>query len=165
MVFKEFKNPLTGKGNQHKDNAFRPMKRSRMTILDEAEMEYEREKALKPKFLLYHRDAYGFPKNLKLPSGTFHVIYSQHAKDEARTDRYGVIEIDKIPQLTVKEEDIFEIEVTNHVITKITARIGYDDRRDVIFALIPQTNVVKTIWSNLKTDIHRTLQKWKYARP
>ncbi len=140
------------------------MKQRKPTILDIVDREYRTEERRNPS-LLYHRDAYGFPKNVRIPSGTFALTLSQHALQEARTDRYGAITLGLMPQVNIREQDIFEIEVTRGVVTKITVRIPYDARRDIIFALIPQTNVVKTIWSNLKTDIHKTLQKNKYARP
>lgn len=139
------------------------MKQRKPTILDMVDREYKVEAQKNPS-LLFHRDAYGFP-NIRIPSGTFALNLSPHAQQEARTDRYGAITLGLMPQVNIREQDIFEIEVVRGTVIKITARISYDARRDIIFALIPQTGVVKTIWSNLKTDKHKTLDKKKYARP
>jgi len=122
---------------------------------------------------LYHREI-GIPKAAlaTIAGKNVRLTYTQHAMAEALRDRYGII--NKPPFVaTLDPEKIFEVEA--HIensgawfVTKIAMRMEYDNRRDLIVVLIPagQPGVlkVKTLWTNLRTDKHVTLQKEKYER-
>lgn len=110
---------------------------------------------------LYHKDT-GFPANIALPAGEFnHLICSDHAKDASWSDRYGFF---KLPSsITVKPEEIFEIEVENNRIIKFCCRKPVTANVDMSFAIIPDRQFVKTIWLNSKKDSHKTLHKHRYS--
>lgn len=119
--------------------------------------------------MLYHRDI-GIPSSIKLPSGKFKLKYSGHAKNAAATDKYG----DFSPALRYHQTldtavaEVIEIQVDDdQKPMKIVYRqplTGWDGY-DIIFVVVAQEWVVKTVWLNHKNDKHRTLNRKKYANP
>jgi len=121
---------------------------------------------------LYHREI-GIPKAaLDTVAGKkFWLKYSRHAMMEAVRDRYGVV--NKPPcWLTVDPATVVEVDATTEytgkwAVCKLVVRLEYDNRRDIIIVAVPSKEpdamMVKTIWTNLRTDKHVTLQKEKYA--
>lgn len=112
---------------------------------------------------LYHASI-GFPKALRIPTLLRGLVYGYHAKTEALKDRYGKI-LDLPKDFDAREAKIFEIETINGVITKIAFRQTLDEAKDICVVFIPQTMQVKTVWINLKSDKHFTLDKTKYDKP
>lgn len=115
--------------------------------------------------MLYHRDI-GFPESLELQYGyTFDLTYSKHAQEAAKTDRYGLI---KLPQgITFHKDRIIEVETEDNVtVTKMVVRMNYplNNKLDIVYVIIPQTGLVKTVWINAVSDKHTTLNKNKYEK-
>jgi len=123
---------------------------------------------------LYHKEI-GIPKAaLDTVAGKkFCLKYSRHAMMEAVRDRYGVV--NKPPcWLTVDPATVIEVDASteytgNWHVCKLVVRLDYDSRRDIIIVVVPSREpgmmTVKTLWTNLRTDKHVTLQKEKYAQP
>lgn len=119
---------------------------------------------------LYHKNVF-LPPNVKDYTGIiYRLLWTPHAKRAAETDRYGKIDITKLERmLKVDLKDVIEVEkddITSQII-KMVIRKPYDKERDVVIAFIPDVvnheAVVKTVWSNLKSDIHKTLRKDLYS--
>ena len=115
--------------------------------------------------VLYHKDI-GFPDNINLPQGFNPVMqlnYGSHARKEAMEDKYGEIRLPH--RIDVRKGETIEIGVTGNTVTKMVIRFSYDQTRDIVMVFMPKGNFVKTVWFNLKTDHHKTLDHSKYATP
>lgn len=55
----------------------------------------------------------------------------------------------------------FEIETTYDKVTKYVIRISFDNERDI--SVVIRFNTIITAWINYKEDVHKTLDKSKYA--
>lgn len=125
----------------------------------------------------YHAEI-GYP-DVPLPTGTFHLSPTNHAKREAANDRYGSFDLPTKIELTEEmyhrnpkqatgqttEPHIFEITVEDGRVVKLGLRREYDDRRDIILIIKPFARLLITAWTNLKDDPHQTLDETKYATP
>jgi hypothetical protein len=115
---------------------------------------------------LYHKDI-GFPDDLELPAG-FHPImtlrYGSHANEEALKDRYGPI---RLPQrIDVRKGTTIEVGVRDdRIISKMVIRFDYDAEKDIVMVINPKDGFVRTVWFNMKSDQHKTLDRSKYADP
>lgn len=110
---------------------------------------------------LYHKDI-GFPDYIKLPSHTVDLQYSNHARQAAANDRYGVIKLPYSVNLATAE--LIEIELEGKTPVKMLLRTKYSTQYDLCIVLAPG-GVVKTVWLNDKTDTHTTLKKHLYCVP
>ena len=113
---------------------------------------------------LYHKDI-GFPSNLRMPPNFNPIVrlsYSGHAQAEAN-DKYGQLSLPKV--IDTRKGDIVEIGVTGLTVTKIVIRMHYDDVKDIVIVFLPDSGRVKTVWANLKSDKHKTLDRSKYSDP
>lgn len=117
--------------------------------------------------MLYH-ELTGIPVKINLPK-VIKLWYSSHAEKASRTDRYGVIELSK--EWEHKDGRIIEMETDySGRPIKVVIRAGYDTLHDVCVVLSLQAPVqndrlvVKTVWLNLKTDNHSTLNKKVYKK-
>lgn len=109
---------------------------------------------------LYHYQIF-FPEEINLPSGSLLPVYSKHALAEAKTDRYGPIELPEI--IHFEKYKVIELELDERDrLIKVLCRGRLDSRRDICLAIMPTTRKVKTIWSNLLEDEHFTLDEKKY---
>ncbi len=116
---------------------------------------------------LYHSEVF-MPAVVQkqLPTGVVIPCYGPHANTAALTDRYGKIHLSPIVSLNGSQLIEAELDGGNNLV-KFVVRCHYDETRDIIYVFCPRrgNNVfVKTVWLNLKTDKHRTLDKNKYAR-
>lgn len=114
---------------------------------------------------LYHREI-GFPDDLDMPRGFTPVMdlrYGPHANEQALEDKYGKIRLPH--RVDIRKGDIFEIGTRGNTVTKLAVRFSYDDTRDIILIINPDNGSVRTVWFNLKSDKHRTLDRSKYADP
>jgi len=114
--------------------------------------------------MLYHVEVF-MPK-FHFPIGQFKLRYTTHAIKECNSDRYGIV----IPPQTLNTEHCSVIEVETgerNEIIKIVYRQRLDANRDIAIAVdvTRQPWTVKTIWVNLRSDNHRTLNKSKYVKP
>jgi hypothetical protein len=106
---------------------------------------------------LYHRDVWmpftlGFATLLK---------YSRHALTEAARDRYGSLNLPAT--IGTHEAEVIEVEIVNGKPHKALLRKAYDAHRDICLVVLLDTSVVKTVWCNLRTDAHKTLDRSKYV--
>lgn len=111
---------------------------------------------------LYHRDL-GLPTGFVRPQHTVTVDYGSHARMEAMTDRYGDFYLP--PKVNLSEFEVIEVGMENGKVAKILFRGELDDVRDICIVLIPRRPAwfCKTVWVNVRTDTHRTLDKSKYV--
>ena len=108
---------------------------------------------------LYHSEI-GFP-DLPLPLGKIKLTYSKHALQEARKDRYSVINLPL--SVFVVEGQIFEMAVVCSEIIKIGIRIPYSTAHDLVLIVKPKSGFVITCWLNEKHDKHTSLDKTRYS--
>jgi hypothetical protein len=115
----------------------------------------------------------GFPKSIKLPQGRRKVIFTYHALDQAKKDKYG----DFSQQLSLhntfdpRNASVVEIETDDKINpTKVVYRLPLSPtqpEKELVMALVPYPGkwVAKTVWINEKADFHRSLNVRKYDRP
>lgn len=110
---------------------------------------------------LYHFEI-GFPDTFKAPTHLVRLRWTKHA-DRARTnDRYG--DIPRATFLDLSKCQVIEIGVEAGKVIKYVMRTRLDDERDLCIVLIPGKEwTIKTVWVNLKTDLHKTLDRSKYV--
>jgi hypothetical protein len=114
---------------------------------------------------LYHKEIF-------LPMSVSHLFgrkyklnYSRHAKLACVQERYGVINNPPF-ELEITKDNLIEVEIEGNVlIHKVVIRLPYDKDKDIALAIIPDGEfaTVKSLWANLKTDKHFTLQKELYS--
>lgn len=113
--------------------------------------------------VLYHAEI-GFPKFFRAPLGTVRVAYGSHARRESFCDRYGVIDLPDSINLSLFK--VVELGVQDGRISKMLFRGPLDRERDMCIVLVPKIGepwFAKTVWVNLRTDKHATLNKSRYA--
>lgn len=115
-------------------------------------------KDVKP--LLYHSEVY-MPEELTEPVYTGGLHYSAHARREAQNDRYGSIPLPKYFWGTGAQ--LIEVETVDDVPVKQVWRQPLDEERDLVMA-ITREGTVKTVWVNLNSDEHKTLNKHRYVK-
>lgn len=121
----------------------------------------------------YNIDAYGLPETAvaQISRWTITLGYSRHALTEALNDRYGVLPASAFPVLFSMNDEamrwkIVEIEESAPgYIAKFVVRREVDARRSLVLVIIPHLGLVKTLWTNLNTDNHSTLDKSKFSQP
>ena len=114
----------------------------------------------------YHRDAGGLPVGaLAQFVGILNLRWSNHAQKEADVDRYGAAEHFGSGEFALA--DFFEVTVEGGRVVWAVARYPYDDRKDLVMVLGRPANgeaFVKTVWFNLVSDKHRSLDRSKYRK-
>lgn len=122
----------------------------------------------------YHKDI-GFPTNLRRPAGEHSLSHTRHSREAAQNDRYGPFywlpTLMNLPASNSRS-DIKLIEcdaLADGTVLKAVYRMPYDRERDLCLVLLfdrgPGQALVKTVWGNLATDTHKTLDASKYDRP
>ncbi|AVD99363.1 hypothetical protein SEA_BILLNYE_191 [Streptomyces phage BillNye] len=113
--------------------------------------------------VLYHSDIF-LPGWFTAPTRRVKVDYGHHAKREALADRYGEIALPAYVNL--KRFRVIEVGVINGRVSKILFRGKLDNERDLCIVLIPRGDNpwrCKTVWVNLNSDKHKTLDRSRYA--
>lgn len=110
---------------------------------------------------LYHVEV-GFPAWYRQPTGTIRPNYGHHSRFEAQVDRYGKVQLPETLDLSACK--VIEIGVENGRVAKTLFRTRLDERRDICI-VITDTGFVKTVWVNLRTDRHKTLDRSRYTVP
>ncbi len=112
--------------------------------------------------MLYHYEVF-MPRRIakSLPTNVRKLTYSNHAVNESRSDRYGDFELPK--ELRFSDCDLIEAEVYASGIEKVVVRFNIDAERSLCLAIKPATNFVKTVWINLSSDKHNTLDRSRYV--
>lgn len=122
---------------------------------------------------LYHMTL-GFPKTLNLPTHRFPLLYSRHAQNASKNDRYGDFSHLLVfhTHLDPRSATIIEIETNDATsqVVKVVYRLPLAPGNDfdVCFAVMMLPNggrLVKTCWLNEKGDKHQTLKQGRYSRP
>ncbi len=103
----------------------------------------------------YHKDI-GLPNDFEQPKPGMVLRYGQHAKE--RADEKGVPLPAKLPQTV----DIIEVQMMKYRVLKWVLRFQVSLLWDVVMVVLPD-GFVKTAWLNSHTDLHRTLDRSKYA--
>ena len=121
----------------------------------------------------YNIAAFGLPVLLldavrKLRAGALPLKYSRHAMSEALNDRYGVLPVSAFPRAFIPGAGWTVVEVESNsagqlVKFVIRRNVYYDPRSLVLVVLADGT--VKTLWTNLASDQHKTLDSSKFSRP
>lgn len=112
---------------------------------------------------LYHADI-RLPEGFRLPARIVGLEWGFHALNALRDDRYG--EIEKYDHIDLTTKSVIEVGVTGKRVEKVVIRGSLDADRDIVYVLIPkgyQPWFVKTVWVNLKTDHHKTLDRSRYV--
>jgi hypothetical protein len=110
---------------------------------------------------LYHAEI-GLPKGFALPAERVALSWTRHAEKARKDDRYG--EIPAFTSLPLSSFSVVEVGMENGRVAKIVVRGRYTKEKDVIFVLIPgKVYTVKTVWINLHSDQHKTLDRSKYV--
>lgn len=110
---------------------------------------------------LYHADIF-IPGWFTMPTERVKLTYSRHALYATNNDRYGAIPV--FESIPLSAFTLIELGVNAGKVSKIVVRGRYDENRDVVFVLIPgDTYFVKTVWINLRSDSHKTLNRNRYA--
>ena len=110
----------------------------------------------------------GFPSTIAIPETKVKLFYTPHAL--SRRKREGEKFLKTIPRyIKINNDIIQEIHSIDDIhCKKIVVRLDYDDNRDIVLVLEPQSknwsNVV-TLWLNKKKDRHKTLNKTNYDIP
>lgn len=115
--------------------------------------------------VLYHKDI-GFPDDAILPKGFSPVVrlnYGGHARQEAMQEKYGTLRLPAA--VDIRKGEIIEIGVEGKMVTKMVVRFPYDQVKDIVIVIMIPTGFVKTVWANLKTDKHKTLDRSRYEVP
>lgn len=113
---------------------------------------------------LYHFQV-GFPKGFISRIGTVPLQYTKHAQDAAAADRYGAL---KLPtSIDTNKAICIEAEIESGRVLKLVYRLGYTDTLDLIVVVVPcgLSFRAKTVWANLHTDKHATLNSERYTQP
>lgn len=88
------------------------------------------------------------------------LTYSNHALKAANNDRYGNV---KLPQsIGLANGYIFEVETQDKTIAKLAIRYPLKGGLDITFVLLYNSGIVKTVWLNKRSDVHKTLKRSKY---
>jgi len=120
-------------------------------------------------YYLFHFE-FGIPDDIirKLPNYAFAVEYTDHARRAALDDRFGVIE--KLPggiDPNNPKTQVIEVQVDKRTerIIKVVYRVPYSKQRDLVLAVAFPEGRVKTVWSNLVDDTHKTVKEKNYDLP
>lgn len=114
--------------------------------------------------------ATGIPGDLmaKVVALGLDLTWSRHAKEEAVHDKNGVLPVGSYPkQILVRDWLVVEIEAANgYAPVKLVVRRAADPVRSLVLVLQLESwteATVKTCWTNLNTDTHKSLDRSKFA--
>lgn len=115
----------------------------------------------------YHREAYGFPSDVDIPTGNFSLEPTRHAKEEAKdTNKRDVDGIDIPDSVDIDEDDVFEIYTRNGYVVRMCARVLYDGKYALCFAIdFEDAKNLRTVWLNRYDDLHSSLDMNLYDSP
>ncbi len=112
---------------------------------------------------LFHREVFLPQVILDLGARTIQPRVTNHARRAALQDRYGEITIPE--SVTFSGADVIEAEMEDGRVVKLVIRAPYDAARDLVLAIGFEggQSFLKTVWFNLKSDGHRTLDRSRYS--
>lgn len=115
---------------------------------------------------LYHTDVFMPRRIWSQAIGEVQIEYSHHARQAMQDDRYG--DIPSRTSLTIQRDNIIEVEMDGTCVNKLVVRHAIDYDRDMVTVLLKkfkQPWLVKTVWINLASDKHKTLNTTPYQKP
>lgn len=114
---------------------------------------------------LFHVQKWLPPEVDRYAGKSYALKFTAHAIEAAKNDRYGQIDLNKIKSVTIEKNRVIEVETDDLTgqIRKFVLRIPYDEKKDVVVVFVVPEGVVKTLWFNLKSDQHRTVNLRRYA--
>lgn len=112
---------------------------------------------------LYHKEVYA-PEVVFRSPGVMRLRYSRHAQQAAIDDRYGDLSEYLTPYLDFDYVEIVEVEMVEGQITKRVVRHQVTDDLVLVLA-VGADGFVRTVWGNLVSDRHRTLDRTKFVQP
>lgn len=109
---------------------------------------------------LYHPEVY-MPEWLRdrVQGLAMMLRYSPHARSEAADD--GVMDLLPVA-LDTRVGYMVEAETDGAKLVKLVWRQALDAARDIVLVVLPDTRVVKTVWTNATDDVHATLNPNRY---
>lgn len=121
----------------------------------------------------YNIAAFGLPANLldavrKLAASAMPLYYSKHALSEALNDRYGVLPVTAFPRAFVPGAgwSVVEVEADSKgLLVKFVIRRNVEKDNRSLVMVVNVDGTVKTVWTNLASDQHATLDSSKFSRP
>lgn len=119
---------------------------------------------------IYNVGAWGIPAALiedvdRL--GPLPLRYSRHSMLEALNDRYGTLPSRAFPTSFLASDGWELVEVEGYVpwtADKFVVRRPVDGRRSLVL-VIQRDGFVRTLWTNLNSDGHATLNKERFDKP
>lgn len=117
--------------------------------------------AILPAMNTYHVEV-GLPGWFRKPMGAFRPRYGSHSRSEAASDRYGRVNLPTF--INWANCNIIEVYAEGQKVVKLLVRMKYDCKRDLCL-VIGSDGFVRTVWTNLVTDNHRTLVRSRYCSP
>lgn len=111
---------------------------------------------------LFHVDVF-MPKAYQRPIHQGKLKYGNHAVSESLVDRYGEIALPRHFDPAQAKLIETEVDARTNEITKQVWRQPLDTERDIVL-VIGRGGFVRTVWVNLRTDKHKTLNRSRYVR-
>lgn len=119
---------------------------------------------------IYNIGAHGIPSALQQDIsklGTIPLTYTRHAMREALNDRYGTLPSRAFPTRFNLREDWLLVECEGILpgrADKFIVRKRVDEKRSLVLVIM-RDGTVRTLWTNLNTDGHATLDKERFDKP
>ena len=111
--------------------------------------------------MLYHADIY-IPTPAQSPCFQGRLIYGHHARSAAQSDRYGAFELPTHFEASSARLIEVELDARGRVLKQVW-RTPLSSEKDLVLVLQPD-GFVRTVWINLATDAHRTLDRSRYQQ-
>lgn len=111
----------------------------------------------------YHFEI-GLPKGFNGAMGVIPLEYTKHALEAAENDRYGKIKLPK--EIDTNRAKVIEVEMRGREVLKVLYRVKCTKGLDLLVACMPMSDCfkVRTVWLNLASDAHGTLDASKYEK-
>lgn len=121
---------------------------------------------------IYNEGAYGIPASLcadvtRIALDGLPLKYTQHALREALNDRYGQLPSRSFPTRFSMSDGWTLVECEaffDHKVDKFVVRKPVTPTKSLVM-VIQRDGVVRTLWTNLNSDGHATLNKEKFDKP
>lgn len=111
---------------------------------------------------LYHAQVH-LPAAFARPIFEGRLNYGAHAKNAAKSDRYGHFELPECFFARNARLIEAELDTDRNIITKQVWRQQLDSHRDLVL-VINRDGFVRTVWINLRSDRHTSLNTARYVR-
>lgn len=111
---------------------------------------------------LFHADVF-LPPRFARPVFEGRLNYPRHAREASHDDRYGAINLPEFFSADCARCIEVEYDECRDKVVKQVWRQKLDEKRDLVLVINPDGRV-RTVWVNLRSDKHRTLDTTKYVR-